>query len=46
MDEYRTLKAVKMISRRRVWKAENNGGDEPNQGTVCVYIVIAQCPKH
>jgi hypothetical protein len=38
MFEYGTLKLVKVILRRRVvGKRDNNGGDEPNLGTIYVY---------
>jgi hypothetical protein len=38
MYEYGTLKFVEVILRRRKGKKENNGGDEPNQGTVYVHM--------
>jgi hypothetical protein len=34
MYEYGVLKAFEVILRRERGKRENNGGDEPNQGTL------------
>jgi hypothetical protein len=42
MYEYRTLKPVEVILRRGWEKRENNGGDEPNCGTIYVYMEMSQ----
>jgi hypothetical protein len=38
MYEDGTLKPVKVILRRGKGMRENDGGDEPNQGTVCAHM--------
>jgi hypothetical protein len=38
----RTLKPVKVILRRGRRMRENNGGDEPKQGTLYPYIEMLQ----
>jgi hypothetical protein len=38
MCKYRTLKSVEVILRRGRRKRKNNGGDEPNQGILFVYM--------
>jgi hypothetical protein len=42
MYEYETLKPIKSILRRVRGKRENNGGDEPNLGTLYMYMQISQ----
>jgi hypothetical protein len=37
-----TLKPEKVILKMRRRKRENNGRDEPNQGTSCVYMEMSQ----
>jgi hypothetical protein len=41
MCEYGTLKTVDVILRGK-GKRENNGGDEPNQGTLHKYMEMSQ----
>jgi hypothetical protein len=38
MYQHGTLNPVEVISRRGVGEEEINVEDEPNQGTVCIYI--------
>jgi hypothetical protein len=40
--EYGTLKPVKIILRRRKGKRENNGGNEPNWGTLYAYMEMSE----
>jgi hypothetical protein len=42
MYEYGMLKPVKVILRSRRKKRENNGGNEPNQGTLFANIERSQ----
>jgi hypothetical protein len=45
MYEYGTLKPVKVILRRGIRERENNGGDEPNWGTIlCIYGSVTMKP--
>jgi hypothetical protein len=37
-----TLKPIKVILRRGRGKRENNGGDEPNWGTLYIYMEMSQ----
>jgi hypothetical protein len=41
MYEYGTLKPIEVILRRGWRKRENNGGEEPNQGTLYVHMEMA-----
>jgi hypothetical protein len=40
--EYGTLKPVEITLKREMGRRENNGGDEPNQGIIHVYIEMPQ----
>jgi hypothetical protein len=42
MYEYGTLNPVEVILRRGRCKRESNGGDEPNWGTIYVYMEMSQ----
>jgi hypothetical protein len=39
--EYGTLKPVKVILKRGREKRENNGGEEPNRGTLSTYMEMS-----
>jgi hypothetical protein len=41
MYEYGTMKPVKAILRRGWGRRNNNGGDEANLGTICVYMEVS-----
>jgi hypothetical protein len=42
MYEYGTLKLVEVLLRRVRRMSENNGGNEPNWGTLCTYMEMLQ----
>jgi hypothetical protein len=42
MYEYGTLKSVKVILKGEGGRGRNNGGDEPNQGTLYAFMEMSQ----
>jgi hypothetical protein len=46
MYEYETFNFVKVILRRERGMKEDNGGDEPEQGTLHAHMEMLQCTPH